>query len=77
MKKMNKQEYNKIPILTCKKCLSINIRCEDATEAFEEGKSTDEMQYCVDCGSTDIVSMSFNKWQSLYEETTGLIYLEL
>ena len=74
---MNKQEYNKVPVLTCKNCLSLKIKCEDATEEFTEGISTDELQYCADCGGTDIVTMSFNRWQSLYEETTGLIYLEL
>ena len=55
----------------------LKIKCEDATEEFTEGVSTDELQYCADCGGTDIVTMSFSKWQSLYEETTGLIYLEL
>lgn len=68
--------YNKTAVFYCKNCLGIAIKCDDAKEPAEEGKSSDEFKYCADCGGVSIGIMNFYKWEQLYKDTHGLSYLE-
>lgn len=63
----NVNDYNKIPVLYCKHCLSLNIRSISAIE---------DSDYCDDCGATDIGECSIEEWESLYKEKYGHTYLE-
>lgn len=46
-------EYNKEDVFYCKRCLSLDIR------------SMCDMDYCEDCGSTDIVTGDIFVWEKL------------
>ena len=52
------EDYNSIPVLYCRRCLSLLIM-ED--EAFGD--------YCKKCGSTDIGEISIEEWENLYNES--------
>ena len=68
--------YNKIPVFYCKKCLSLAVYCEDADEPSEEGKNTNELKYCLDCGEHNIGTTTINVWERLYQEKYGVKYLD-
>lgn len=51
-----KEEYNNIPVVYCKHCLSLNIRDMDGVE------------FCDKCGSTDIETSHISEWEVLYEQ---------
>lgn len=50
-----KEECNSEPIYYCEYCLSLAI------------KTTSNIDFCDDCGSTDIASTSIEEWEKLYE----------
>lgn len=54
-----KEEYNEIPVVYCKNCLSLNIL------------SIDNMDYCDKCGSTDTAVTTIEQWEVLYEKRYG------
>lgn len=56
-------DYNKEPVVYCKRCLSLAIRTEDGTE------------YCDKCGSTEIESANIFDWEKMYEQKYGGSYL--
>lgn len=60
-------EYNAIPVLYCKHCLSLKImnipRMEDS-------------DFCDECGSTDIGECSIEEWETLYKNKYGYNFLE-
>lgn len=60
-------DYNKIPVLYCKNCLSLRIRNIPQVE---------DSDYCDDCGSTDIEEISIEEWETLYKQKYGHLYLE-
>ena len=60
-------EYNDIPVLYCKHCLSLRIR----NISFIE-----DSDYCDQCGSTEVGKSSIEDWETLYEEKYGHKYLE-
>lgn len=69
-------DYNKLPVITCKKCFSINIWCDSSTEPAEEGKHSDEYRYCRECGSVEVMNMAFETWEDKYERAYGKKFIE-
>ena len=60
-------DYNGVPVLYCKHCLSLNIRSIPKIENSD---------YCDKCGSTDIEECSIEEWETLYKSRYGHKYLE-
>lgn len=60
-------DYNKTPVLYCKRCLSLNIR---------DVVGIENSDYCDHCGSTDIGECSIEEWETLYKSRYGHKYLE-
>lgn len=67
MSKSSTEEYNSIPVLYCKKCLSLKVMNLVGMEDFD---------YCDECGSTDIEQTDIETWRNLYKERYGFDYLE-
>lgn len=55
-------EYNKEPVHYCKHCLSLNIQIMD--DDFDTGF----LDFCADCGSTDIEQTDIHTWEKMYEQ---------
>lgn len=53
--KLTRKEYNDIPVYFCKHCLSLRIM------------TTDSIDYCDVCGSTDITKGHISDWEGLYQ----------
>lgn len=62
----NSKDYNDEPVFYCKSCLSLKIK----TVA-----SGLDLDYCDECGCTDIEEASIEEWQALYRERYGFDYL--
>lgn len=60
-------DYNAIPVLYCKRCLSLKIR---------DIPSLEDSNYCDNCSSTDIGECSIEEWETLYKNRYGHKYLE-
>lgn len=60
------EEYNNIPVHYCKVCLSLKIK------TVVEGLNLD---YCEECGGTDIEESHIEEWQNLYRKRYGFDYL--
>lgn len=60
-------EYDKIPVLYCKHCLSLKIR---------NIKSLEDSDYCDECGTTNIGECSIDEWETLYKNRYGHRYLD-
>ena len=60
-------DYNKIPVLYCKQCLSLKIRNISIIE---------DSEYCDECGSTNIGKCSIEEWEMLYKNRYGHKFLE-
>lgn len=60
-------DYNNIPVLYCKHCLSIRVRDIPMMENSD---------FCDKCGSTDIEETSIENWEELYKRRYGHKYLE-
>lgn len=60
-------DYNNIPVLYCKHCLSIRVRNIPMMENSD---------FCDKCGSTDIEETSIENWEELYKSRYGHKYLE-
>lgn len=63
-KESKKKQYNDEPVFCCKRCLSLNI------------KTVDGMDYCDDCGSTDLDYIHIDVWESIYEDMHGEKYIK-
>lgn len=63
---LSKEEYNEIPVLYCKHCLSLRIR--DA--------GLKELLYCDKCSSTDIGETSIEEWEDLHKSKYGFRFLD-
>ena len=61
------EDYNDVPVLYCKHCLSLKIRGIPRIE---------DSDYCDDCGSTDIGSCSIEEWETIYKDRYGHKLLE-
>lgn len=57
---ITKEEYDKEPVYYCPHCLSLKIRILN-----------DYIDYCEDCGSTDIETTDIYTWLNMYKEKTG------
>lgn len=60
-------EYDDIPVLYCKQCLSLKIR---------NVQSIEDSDYCDECSATDIGECSIEEWETLYKNKYGHSYLE-
>lgn len=60
---LTKEDYNSIPVLYCRRCLSLLIVADE-----EYG------DYCKNCGSTDIGSAQIEEWEKLYNESKETNY---
>lgn len=54
-----KEEYNSIPLLYCKHCLSLLIR------------GSDGIDYCDKCGGTDIGEAHVEEWQDMCKNNSN------
>lgn len=57
-------EYDSVPVIYCRKCLSLKIMVLD-----------DNIDYCDECGSTEMESTDIFSWQKMYEEKYGKPYI--
>lgn len=62
-------DYDSIPVCYCKHCLSLNIKSVD------ESIDTDYLDFCDDCGSTEIENTDIHSWERLYEQKYGRNFL--
>lgn len=60
-------DYNAVPVLYCKHCLSLNIRNIPRVE---------DSDYCDKCSSTNIGECSIEEWETLYKDKYGHKFLE-
>lgn len=67
MNKLSTEEYNSIPVLYCKKCLSLKVMNLVGMEDFD---------YCDECGTTDIGETDIETWKKFYKERYGFNYLD-
>lgn len=59
-----KKEYNNEPVFYCKRCLSLKVITDQ------------EMEYCDECGSTEIRETSIEHWEHMYFLRYGKHYIE-
>lgn len=55
-----KEDYNAIPVVYCKNCLSLKIMVFN-----------DKLDYCDECGCTDTDSTDIESWREMYEKKYG------
>ena len=60
----NTIDYNAEPLFYCKHCLSLAI------------KSVGDVDYCDECGGTDIKTTNIHTWEIEYKEKYGVEYLK-
>ena len=63
----DKKEFNDEPVFYCKNCLSLKIKTVPGMI---------ELDYCDDCGSTDISKTDIETWRQLYKNRFGFDYLD-
>lgn len=61
------ENFNKEPVFWCKKCLSLRIKTVPSMNGLD---------YCDDCGSTDVEKGDIDYWRTLYKERYGFDYLD-
>lgn len=66
MDNTDKVQYNDYPVFYCKHCLSLKIKSVS---------DSPDLDYCDNCGSTDIENTHISRWSELYRERYGLEYL--
>jgi hypothetical protein len=66
IKSIQRDKYNEEPVFYCKHCLSLNIR----------GVEEMNLDYCDDCGSTDIEECQIEEWRDKYRNKFGHDYLD-
>lgn len=62
-----RDEYNNIPVHYCKCCLSLNIKTVIANS---------DLDFCEDCGATDIGQTHIETWRKEYKDRYGFDYLD-
>lgn len=62
----SKQEYNEEPVFYCKNCLSLKIKTVQVDS---------NLDYCDECGSTDIAQTSIEEWRNIYKNRYGIDFL--
>lgn len=63
----NQNNYNDEPVFYCKHCLSLKI--------MNESKMFD-LEYCGDCGSTNIDQTHISNWEEIYRQRYGFKLLD-
>lgn len=63
----DKKEFNDEPVFYCKNCLSLKIKTVPGMI---------ELDYCDDCGATDISKTNIETWRQLYKDRFGFDYLD-
>lgn len=63
---MDREEYNNEPVFYCKDCLSLRVKT--VTEGLD-------LDFCDDCGSTNIATAHIEEWRALYRDRYGFDYL--
>ena len=63
----NRENYNNIPVFYCKHCLSLRVMSVPNME---------ELDYCDECGATDIAQTDIETWKELYKNKYGFDYLD-
>ena len=62
----NSKDFNDEPVFYCKGCLSLRIK------SVAPGLGLD---YCDECGCTDIEQVHIEEWRTLYKARYGFDYL--
>lgn len=62
-------EYDAVPIKYCKHCLSLRILAVDSSI------DADYLDFCDDCGSTEIEETDIHTWEKMYEQKYGRNFL--
>ena len=57
-------DYDAEPVLYCSSCLSLKIKHEESLD----------IDFCGDCGNTDIAESSFEVWEEKYKKKYGHKY---
>jgi hypothetical protein len=63
---MNENSYNEEPVLYCKRCLSLKIK----------NIPVGDVDYCDECGATEIGETDINTWNKMYEEKYGHPFIQ-
>lgn len=63
----NKETFNKEPVFYCKHCLSLRIKIVPEMGGLD---------YCDDCGATDINQTDIETWRQMYKDKFGFDYLD-
>ena len=61
--KIGSEEFNNEPVYYCPHCLSLKIKSINKY-----------IDYCADCGCTDIETTTIDKWQEMYKERFNKYY---
>ena len=59
------RDYDTEPVRYCSKCYSLKIRYDEASD----------IEYCADCGCSDMLESSIEDWERLYEQRFGHKYV--
>lgn len=57
---MDKNSFNEEPVYYCPHCLSLRIKIFDSS-----------VDYCDDCGCTDIAQTDIFTWMNMYKDKFG------
>lgn len=57
------EEYDQVPVYYCRQCLSIKIKSINSC-----------VDYCDECGSTDVGETDIFTWKKMYKEKYGKDY---
>lgn len=60
-------EFNQEPVFYCKHCLSLRVRSVADLQ---------DLDFCDECGSTEIAQTSIESWEEMYKNKFGHSYLE-
>lgn len=64
---LSKEQYNDEPVFYCGNCLSLRIK----TVLVDS-----DLDFCDECGSTNIAQAHIEEWRKLYKERYGFDYLD-
>lgn len=63
----NKEIFNSEPVFYCNRCLSLKVKTVPGMK---------ELDYCDDCGATDISQTNIETWEQKYRNKYGFNYLD-
>ena len=59
-------KFNEEPVMYCSHCLSLKILGIPSVEGLE---------YCDECGSTEVKTCNIHEWEEMYEKRYGTKFL--